>query len=140
IRKARAQGVKASFSAVNSGSAQMAANLREQAHGMVFSQVVPNPMERKTEVAREYREVFAKYYPGKPFSYGSLEGYITAKALVEALRLAGPRPTREGFVQALHKAGGIEVNGMRLRYEPGDHAGLNLVDLAIFSRDGRFVH
>ncbi len=140
IRKAHAQGVKASFSAVNSGSAQLAANLGEQAHGMVFSQVVPNPMERKTEVAREYRDVFARYHPGKPFSYGSLEGYITAKALVEALRIAGPRPTREGFVQALHKAGGIAFNGLRMRYQPGDHAGLNLVDLAIFSRDGRFLH
>lgn len=31
-------------------------------------------------------------------SYGSLEGYLTAKALVAALRLAGPNPTREGLV------------------------------------------
>ena len=140
IRKAHVRGIKASFSAVNSGSAQLAARLGEQAHGMVFSQVVPNPMERKTEITREYRDVFARYEPGKAFSYGSLEGYLTAKALVAALRLAGPNPTREGFVQALHKAGGIEINGLRARYQPGDHAGLNLVDLAIYTRDGRFMH
>lgn len=140
IRIARAQGVKASFSAVNSGSAQMAAKLGELAHGMVFSQVVPDPMERKTEAAREYQEIFAKYKPGKPFSYGGLEGYVTAKALVEALRLAGREPTREGFVQALHKAGGVQVSGLRARYRPGDHAGLDLVDLAIYTRDGRFRH
>jgi ABC-type branched-subunit amino acid transport system substrate-binding protein len=140
IRKARAQGVRVAFSAVNSGSAQMAARLGELAHGMVFTQVVPNPMERKTEIAREYREVFARYNPGKPFSYGSLEGYVTAKALVAALRMAGPEPTRESFVQGLQKAGSLDLNGMRARYRPGDHTGLSLVDLAIFTRDGRFMH
>jgi branched-chain amino acid transport system substrate-binding protein len=140
IRQARAQGVKASFSAVNSGSAQLAAKLGELAHGMIFAQVVPNPMERKTEIAREYREVFAKLNPDKPFSYGSLEGYMTAKALVSALRLAGTEPTRESFVQGLMKAGAIDLNGMRAKYQPGDYTGLSMVDLAIYTREGRFMH
>jgi branched-chain amino acid transport system substrate-binding protein len=140
IRKSRALGVKASFSAVNSGSAQLAEKLGELAHGMVFAQVVPDPMQRKTDVAREYRDVFAKVHPGKPFSYGSLEGYLTAKALVAALKLAGPEPTREGFVQGLLKARAIDINGLRLKYQPGDYTGLTLVDLAIFTRDNRFMH
>ncbi|WP_374666267.1 ABC transporter substrate-binding protein [Ramlibacter sp.] len=140
IRRARAAGVRAAFSAVNSGSAQMAQQLGELAHGMVFAQVVPDPMERKTEIAREYQQQFAKAWPGKAFSYGSLEGYITAKALVAALQLAGRDPTRERFVSALQKAGGLDVNGLKLRYEPGDHAGLSLVDLSIYSREGRFRH
>lgn len=140
IRQARAQGVKAAFSAVNSGSAQLAEKLGDLAHGMVFAQVVPNPMQRKTEIAREYREVFARYHPGKPFSYGSLEGYLTAKALVAALRLAGPEPTRERFVQGLHQAGTLDLGGLRAKYQPGDHAGLALVDLAIYTRDNRFMH
>ena len=140
IRKARAQGIKANFWAVNSGSAQLAARLGPLAHGMIFAQVVPNPMERKTEIAREYRDAFARQHPGKAFSYGSLEGYMTAKALVAALKLAGPEPTRESFVQGLHKAGGLEVNGLRARYRPGDYTGLAMVDLAIYTRDGRFMH
>lgn len=140
IRKSRALGVKASFSAVNSGSAQLAEKLGDLAHGMVFAQVVPNPMQRKTDVAREYRDVFARLQPGKPFSYGSLEGYLTAKALVAALKLAGPEPTRESFVQGLVKAGVIDINGLRLKYQPGDHTGLTLVDLAIYTRENRFMH
>jgi branched-chain amino acid transport system substrate-binding protein len=140
IRKSRAIGVKASFTAVNSGSAQLAEKLGELAHGMVFAQVVPDPMQRKTDIAREYREVFARVNPGKPFSYGSLEGYMTAKALVMALKLAGPEPTRESFVQGLQKSGGLDLNGMRVKYQPGDHAGLSRVDLAIFTRDNRFMH
>ena len=140
IRAARSLEIKASFSAVNSGSAQLAGNLGDLAHGMVFSQVVPNPMERKTEIAREYREVFARLHPGKPFSYGSLEGYLTAKALVAALKLAGPEPTRDSFVQGLLKAGFLDINGLRLKYQAGDYTGLAMVDLAIFTRDNRFMH
>lgn len=140
IRSARAQGVKAQFWAVNSGSAQLAGKLGDLAHGMIFAQVVPNPMERKTEIAREYREAFARHQPGKPFSYGSLEGYITAKALVAALRAAGPEPTRDSFVLGLVKAGAIDLNGMRATYKPGDYTGLTMVDLAIYTREGRFMH
>jgi ABC-type branched-subunit amino acid transport system substrate-binding protein len=140
VRKARAQGLKVNFHAVNSGSAQLAAKLGDLAHGMVFSQVVPNPMERKTELAREHRDVFARHMPGKDVSYGSLEGYMTAKALVAALKLAGPQPTRESFVQGITRAGVIDVNGMQLRYGPGEHAGLTRVDLAIYTKQGRFQH
>lgn len=140
IRQARALGSRVNFSAVNSGSAQLAHHLGELAHGMVFSQVVPSPWERKTAITREYQEVFGRQKPGKDFSYGSLEGYVTAKALVAALRLAGPEPTRESFVRGLHAAGHIDLNGMSARYQPGDHAGLSLVDLSIVTREGKFRH
>lgn len=94
IRKARAQGLHTHFSAVNTGSAQLAKHLGALAQGMVFSQVVPSPWERKTAITREYQSTFAQYKPNATFSYGSLEGYITAKALVAALKLAGPNPTQ----------------------------------------------
>lgn len=141
IRKARSMGVRTSFSAVNSGSAQLAEHLGDLAHGMVFTQVVPSPWERKSAITREYQEEFARHKPGLAFSYGSLEGYLTAKALVAALRQAGPRPTRETFVQGLHGAGGIDLgDGLRAVYLPGDHTGLKLVDLAIVTREGKFRH
>lgn len=141
IRKARAQGVRATFSAVNSGSAQLASHLGELAHGMVFSQVVPSPWERKSGITREYQEEFGRQKPEQEFSYGSLEGYLTAKALVGALRLAGPKPTRESFVRGLDSAGGLDLgDGLRAIYAPGNHTGLTLVDLAIVTREGKFRH
>jgi len=141
IRAARAQGVRASFSGVNSGSAQLVRHLGDLAHGMVFAQVVPSPWERKSAITREYQEEFRKQRPGEDYSYGSLEGYLTAKALVTALKLAGPNPTRESFVRGLQGAGPLELaEGLRASYTPGDHAGLGLVDLAIVTREGRFRH
>lgn len=140
IRQTRAQGVKTTFSAVNSGSTQLAQHLGELAHGMLFSQVVPSPWERKTAITREYQDAFTRHKPGVDFSYGSLEGYLTAKTLVAALQLAGPNPTRESFVQGLYKAGSLDLNGLRASYQPGDHAGLKLVDLVIYTREGKFRH
>lgn len=140
IRLTRARNDRTPFLAVNSGSTQLARHLGELAHGMLFAQILPSPWERKTELTREYQDAFRRARPGVDFSYGSLEGYLTAKALVSALRLAGPNPTRESFVQGLYKAGALELNGLRAVYQPGDHAGLKLVDLAIYARDNRFRH
>lgn len=141
IRKARAQGVRTTFSAVNSGSAQLANHLGELAHGMVFAQVVPSPWERKSAITREYQEEFRRQKPQEPFSYGSLEGFLTAKALVSALRLAGPNPTRESFVRGLYGARGLDLgDGLRAGYVPGEHTGLTMVDLAIVTREGKFRH
>jgi ABC-type branched-subunit amino acid transport system substrate-binding protein len=140
IRKTRAKGLTTNFNAVNSGSAQLAKHLGALSQGMVFSQVVPSPWERKTAVTREYQDALKRYKPGAEFSYGSLEGYVTAKALVAALQLAGPTPTRSGFVQGLYNAGGLDINGLRAVYHSGSHAGLSLVDLSIVAKDGKFRH
>lgn len=138
IRKARAAGVRTNFLAVNSGSSQLASSLGPLAQGMVFTQVVPNPWARKVAIAREYQEAFRRAFPGRDFSYGSLEGYLTAKALVAALKLAGAQPTRSGFVKAL-EATRIDLGGLSLVYRQGDHTGSTFVDLAMVSREGKFL-
>lgn len=139
IRKARAQGLKTQFYGVNSGSTQLANHLGPLAHNMIFAQVMPSPWERKTALTRAYQDAFRAYKPGEDFSYGSLEGYMTARALVEALRRAGPNPTRESFVAGLKNAD-LQIEGLQVNYRNGAHTGLPLVDLAIVNREGRFRH
>ena len=139
IRLARAKGVKTAFYGVNSGSAQMVKKMGELSHGMIFAQVVPSPWERKTSITREYQEEFTRFKPGQDFSYGSLEGYITAKALVAALKLAGPSPTREGFTSALQGAT-LDINGLPVVYDKANHQGMSFVDLSLVTRDSKFRH
>lgn len=143
IRQSRALGAPTQFFGVNSGSTQLARRLGELAHGMVFAQVVPSPWQRQTDLTREYQRVFSRYKPEAGYSYGSLEGYMTAKALVMALQLAGPQPTRESFVQGLYKAGSLDIAGLQARFTPGDHRGLKLAELSIYryeKDDHRFRH
>ena len=139
IRAARAKGVKTAFYGVNSGSAQMVKKMGELSHGMIFAQVVPSPWERKTSITREYQEEFSRFKPGQDFSYASLEGYITAKALVAALKLAGPSPTREGFASALQGAT-LDINGLPAVYDKANHQGMSFVDLSLVTRNSKFRH
>ncbi len=139
IRKAREQRLTTQFYGVNSGSAQLARQLGPLAHNMIFAQVMPSPWERKTAITRAYQESFKAYKPKEDFSYGSLEGYMTARALVEALRRAGPRPTRESFVAGL-KDTDLQIEGLKVSYRNGAHTGLSLVDLSIVTSEGKFRH
>lgn len=138
IRAARNAGSKASFWGVNSGSSTLAAALGPLAHGMIFSQVVPNPQSGKTALAREYQAKMKAAAPDAPLSYGGLEGFMTAKALVAGLRATGPGLTRGALMAAMDELD-ADLGGVPLRWRRGNHAGSQFVDLSIVGRDGRFV-
>lgn len=139
IRKGRAASQALNFYGVNSGSTQLARHLGPLAHGMVFTQVVPSPWERKTALTREYQTAFRQAFADQDFSYGSLEGYLTTRALAEALRRAGRDLSRAGLLKALGEAS-FDIAGYKLRYTPEEHIGSTFVDTAIVDREGRFRH
>lgn len=139
VAKMKAAGVKTTAMGVNSGSSQIAKGLGPLAQGMVFSQVVPSPWERKRAITREYQDLMRKARPDAELSYGSLEGFMTAKAMVMALRGAGREPTRAGFIDALNGAT-FDLGGVTVRYAKGDHEGSRFIDLSLVARDGRFMH
>jgi hypothetical protein len=64
---------------------------------------------------------------------------FNARALVEALRRAGPSPTRESFVAGL-KDTDLQIEGLKVSYRNGAHTGLSLVDLSIVTSEGKFRH
>jgi branched-chain amino acid transport system substrate-binding protein len=67
-----------------------------------------------------------------------LEGFASAKVLVEALRRAGPKPTREKLQAALENLGKFDLGGLVLSFSPTDHTGLDFADLSIISASGKF--
>ncbi len=138
ITKAKGAGSRSVFMGVNSGSSQIAKTLGPLAQGMVFAQVVPNPFERKTKLVRDYQDAAQKTTPKTELSYVGLEGYVTAKALVMALRKTGKQLTRTNLVKALQD-GPYDLGGMSVRYAPGNHEGSRFVDLSMVSRDGKFL-
>lgn len=64
-----------------------------------------------------------------------LEGFVAAKVLVEAVRRASPKPTREKVLAALEKLNRFDLGGLEVSYGP---AGLDFADLSIIGSDGRF--
>lgn len=139
VAKARAAGLRTTFMGVNSGSTQIAETLGPVAYGMVFAQVVPNPRDRKHAITREFQDTVRKAkLPEGEFSYGEIEGFITAKALVAALRANGPTLTRSSLIRTLESAR-LDLGGINVRWAPGDHEGSRFVDLSIVGRNGRFI-
>lgn len=140
LRDARTAGLRTTFTGVNSGSTQIARALGDAGQGMMFAQVVPSPWERKREITREYQDAARRQDPAATFSYGALEGYMSAKLLVMALRRAGRDLSRASLHRALEHPEGFDLGGIVVRYRPGDHEGARFVDLSMVSRDGRFIH
>lgn len=139
ITQARKAGLGTTFMGVNSGSSQLARNLGPLAQGMVFAQVVPSPWERKREIAREYQDAMRKARPDAVFSYGALEGYMTAKALALALKAAGRDLSRAGLIKVLESTS-FDLGGVKIRYSATEREGSSFVDLAMVSREGKFIH
>ena len=67
-----------------------------------------------------------------------MEGFASAKVLVEGLRRAGPKPTREKIAAALAGMNHYDLGGLELGYGPGDRTGLSFVELSIIDADGLF--
>ncbi len=139
IRRARAANSRILFWGVNSGSASLAAALGPLGQGMVFSQVVPNPRVGKSPLVRRFQAALRQSAPAAPHTYGALEGYMTATALVAVLRANGPKLSRASLLGTLARFE-ADLGGVNLRYRSGEHTGSSFVDLALVGRDGRFLH
>jgi ABC-type branched-subunit amino acid transport system substrate-binding protein len=70
------------------------------ASGIIVTQAVP-AVGNSSSTVLEYKGALAKYFPSEAPDYVSLEGYVTANIMIEALKRAGPQVDTERLVQAL---------------------------------------
>ncbi len=109
----------------------------ENARGVVISQAMPYPGNNSLAVVREYQKMMAQYAPGQPLTFFSLEGFMGAKIAVEAIRRAGPNPTRAKVIAALNTMKDFDLGGVFVSYSPDTRAGSKTVDLTIIGKDGK---
>jgi branched-chain amino acid transport system substrate-binding protein len=84
--------------------------LGASAEGMVISQVVP-PLTSDVPVLEQYRAALAATAARAPPSYASLEGYISARALLAALAASTGELTRQAAVDAVRGIGAADATG-----------------------------
>ncbi|HYS74607.1 MAG TPA: ABC transporter substrate-binding protein [Burkholderiales bacterium] len=109
----------------------------ENARGVVISQAMPYPGNNSLAVVREYQKMMEQYAPGQPLTFFSLEGFMGAKIAVEAIRRAGPNPTRAKVIAALNTMKDFDLGGVFVSYSPDTRAGSKTVDLTIIGKDGK---
>jgi serine/threonine protein kinase/ABC-type branched-subunit amino acid transport system substrate-binding protein len=129
VKDARKDLIFTSTSFVNSEA--LAEELRqlggEYADGVIITEVVP-PFDSNASIVLEYREQLRQYFPSAEPSFASLEGYIDAVVLVEALRRVGPDLTSEKLVDALESLRDLDLGlGTPIHYGKSEHQALHKV-------------
>jgi ABC-type branched-subunit amino acid transport system substrate-binding protein len=107
--------------------------------GIVIAQAVPFPFSATLPVVSEYQKLMKQYAPSEPLSFATLEGFVAAKITVEALKRAGPRPTREKVLKALTGMGEHDLGGVYVKYSPQARDGWGGVDLTIVGNQGKLL-
>lgn len=91
------------------------------ATGVIVTQVVPAVSGYSTAIL-EYKSALAKYFPGEAPDYVSLEGYVTANLLIQALKRAGPQLDTEKLVDTLESMNNVDMGlGTPLSFGRGEH-------------------
>jgi ABC-type branched-subunit amino acid transport system substrate-binding protein len=111
----------------------------ELVRGIGISQVMPFPYAAYTPVVREFHALMSKHAPDKVVSYASVESFIAAKVLVEALRRAGPEPTREKVRQALQGLRDFDVGGFKVDFSTANRVGSRYVEVTVIGQGGRLL-
>jgi len=106
--------------------------------GVIVATVVPPPSKRSLPIVQEYQAAIEKQLGKKELSFTSMESFIAAKVMVEALRKAGPKPTREGFMRELDNMKAYDVGGYVVGFGPNNHNGSSFVELTVIGRDLKF--
>jgi ABC-type branched-subunit amino acid transport system substrate-binding protein len=139
IKQARAKGYGGQFFNVSFvGSKALAEELGDVGQGVVISQVVPFPYAQSSPIVREYQQRMTEAGQ-KDFDFSSLEGYLTARILVEGLRRAGKNLSRDGLINGLESLRDVNLGGFTVNFSPKDHQASNFTDLTIIARGGKFV-
>jgi branched-chain amino acid transport system substrate-binding protein len=89
--------------------------------GVIVTQTVP-AVSGYSNVVLGYRNALAKYFPGESPDSISLESFISANILIDALKRCGPQIDTERLVDILESTRNIDMGlGTTLGFSPGEH-------------------
>ena len=142
MKALRAAGSKAQMLTLsNNASGGFAKSLGELARGVIVSQVLPPERALGTPMVKEAHDLARNLGKSAPeITPALLEGFASAKVLVEGLRRAAAAKdlSRNGLQKALETLNHYDLGGLELSYSATDHTGLDYADLSIIGADGRF--
>ncbi len=111
----------------------------QAAEGLVITQVVPPYDRTDLPTVKLYRDALAKGASYTAPSFVSLEGFVDAMVLMDALRDAGRDLTREKFISALENIHQKNIGlgpDLTLGFSPTSHQGLHSVYVTVI-KDGQ---
>jgi ABC-type branched-subunit amino acid transport system substrate-binding protein len=107
------------------GSTQLADELMmlgpRFANGVIVTQVVP-AVGGYSSAVLEYKGALNKYFPGEAPDYVSLEGYVAASVLIDALKKTGAQLDTDKLIDTLENTHNLDLGlGTQLNYGRAEH-------------------
>ena len=108
------------------------------ANGVIVTQVVP-AVGGYSSAVLEYKNALAKYFPGEAPDYVSLEGYIAAKLLIQAMKRVGPQLDTEKLIDALEDLHNLDLGlGAPLGFGRSEHQASHKIWGTALDENGKF--
>jgi branched-chain amino acid transport system substrate-binding protein len=138
IKEIRKKGGKMTIMTLsNNSSDAFISHLGTDASGIMLSQITPAPELLSSVLGQELRT--AGKMSKVTYSYAAMEGFVSAKVLVEGLRKAGPNLTREQFIRALESIKSEDLGGISLTYSTSNHSGSEYVELTMIGKKRAYI-
>lgn len=109
----------------------------EAARGVGIVQIFPNPNGKPLLMVREFQQAMKAAYPDlESYAPFQMEGYLSAKILVDAMRRIKGEITPAAIAKALPALGEIDYQGLVVDFSKGN-AGGRYTNIAVMDVDGR---
>ena len=124
------------------GSTALAEELKllgpRYATGAIVTQVVP-AVSGYSSIVLEYKNALTKYFPGEAPDYVSLEGYVSANVLIQALKRTGPQLDTEKLIDNLESMRNLDLGlGTSLSFGRAEHQASHKIWGTALDENGRF--
>ena len=137
MKAVRDLGARPGFYGMSIVSGELAAQmLGDGARGLAIAQVVPYPWWNGSTELQPYQRTLAKSLAG--VNYYTLEGWINAQVMMEALRRCGRDLTRERLAATMD-ALKMRTTGLEIDFSGEGNTGSRFVELVQVRADGSFI-
>src|SRR6267378_1752217 len=140
VKQMRTSGAASQFLSVSFVGSAIVKELKSEAAGVIMAQVVPLPTKKGIPIVAEYHNALAAVGAKPDYSFSGLEGFISAKVLVEGLKRSGKAPTRAGFIKSMEGIGDLDLGDYFVSYSPTNHNGSKYVDITVINKAGLFFN
>jgi len=109
IRLARNYGLNSLFLNVSFvGAAPLAQALGNEEDGVIVTQVVPH-LESSLQIVQDFSKALHRFNPTIEPTFGSLEGYISTRIFLQAMKTVNGEIARESIIDALENLGQFDM-------------------------------
>ena len=106
--------------------------------GVLVTQVVP-AVSGYSSAVLEYKNALNKYFPGEAPDYASLEGFVAANILIDALKRVGAQLDTEKLVDTLENTRNLDLGlGVSLNFGRSEHTASKKIWGTALDESGRF--